>query len=42
MRSHHNISIPLYHIDKWLHHYNVWEEITYPFPNFNGTAFEIW
>ena len=21
---------------------NVWDEITYPFPNFNGTAVEVW
>ena len=23
-------------------HYKVWEEITYPFPNFNGVAVEAW
>ena len=23
-------------------HYKVWEEITYPFPNFNGCANEVW
>ena len=23
-------------------HYNVWEEITYPFPNFNGYTVEAW
>ena len=23
-------------------HYNVWDEITYPFPNFNGTTVEVW
>ena len=23
-------------------HYNVWDEITYPFPNFNGTTIEVW
>ena len=22
-------------------HYNMWDEITYPFPNFNGCTFEI-
>ena len=22
--------------------HNVWDEITYPFPNFNGTTVEIW
>ena len=26
-----------YHI-----HYKLWHEITYPFPNFNGTAVEVW
>ena len=23
-------------------HYKVWDEITYPFPNFNGTAVGVW
>ena len=23
-------------------HYNMWGEITYPFPNFNGATFEVW
>ena len=23
-------------------HYNVWDEITYPFPNLNGSAVEVW
>ena len=23
-------------------HYNTWDEITYPFPNFNSAAIEIW
>ena len=23
-------------------HYNVWDEITYPFPNFNGAAVDVW
>ena len=23
-------------------HYKVWDEITYPFPNFSGTTIEIW
>ena len=23
-------------------HYNVWDEIIYPFPNFNGAANEVW
>ena len=23
-------------------HYEVWEEITYPFPNFNGYTVEVW
>ena len=23
-------------------HYRVWDEITYPFTNFNGTAVEVW
>ena len=23
-------------------HYKVWDEITYPFPNFNGATVEIW
>ena len=22
--------------------YKVWDEITYPFPNFNGTTVEVW
>ena len=22
--------------------YNVWNEVTYPFPNFNRAAFEVW
>ena len=23
-------------------HYKVWDEITYPFPNFNGVTIEVW
>ena len=23
-------------------HYKVWDEIAYPFPNFNGAAVEVW
>ena len=23
-------------------HYKMWDEITYPFPNFNGAAVEVW
>ena len=23
-------------------HYKVWDEITYPFPNFNGATIEVW
>ena len=23
-------------------HYKVWDEITYPFPNFNGFTVEVW
>ena len=23
-------------------HHNVWDEITYPFPNLNGTTIEVW
>ena len=23
-------------------HYKVWDEITYPFPNINGTTVEVW
>ena len=23
-------------------HYKMWEEIAYPFPNFNGYTFEVW
>ena len=22
--------------------YNVWDEIAYPFPNFNGSTVEVW
>ena len=28
-------------MDKYIH-YEVWDEITYPFPNFNGTTVEVW
>ena len=23
-------------------HYRIWDEITYPFPNFNGAAVDVW
>ena len=23
-------------------HYEIWDEITYPFPNFNGVTTKIW
>ena len=29
-------------MDKWLHSYKVWDEIDYPFPNFNGATVEVW
>ena len=32
-------------ISAWIsnhNHYKVWEEITYPFPNFNGCTIEVW
>ena len=28
-------------MDKWLH-YKAWDEITLPFPNFNGFTVEVW
>ena len=33
-------SIPAW-ISNHIHH-KVWDEITYPFPNFNGTTVEVW
>ena len=32
--------IPVW-ISNYIHH-KVWDEITYPFPNFNGAAVEVW
>ena len=32
-------------ITKWIGdyiHYNIWDVITYPFPNFNGATVEVW
>ena len=32
-------------IPEWIRHYihhEVWDEITYPFPNFNGATVEVW
>ena len=32
-------------IPAWMNYYihqNVWDEITYPFPNFNGFTVEVW
>ena len=34
-----------YLIPAWISNHkssNVWDEITYPFPNFNGCAIEVW
>ena len=28
-------------MDKHLHNYVVWDVITYPFPNFNGSTVEV-
>ena len=28
-------------MDKWLHHHKLWDEITYPFPTFNGATVEV-
>ena len=25
-----------------IHHYEVWDEITYPFVNFNGSSVDVW
>ena len=36
---------PLALIPAWVNnytHYTVWDEITYPFPNFNGSTIEVW
>ena len=32
---------PVAWISNYTHH-KVWDEITYPFPNFNGAAVEVW
>ena len=29
-------------MDKLLHYYEVWDEIIYPFPNFNDATVEVW
>ena len=29
-------------MDKYMHYDDVWDEITYPIPNFNGAAVEVW
>ena len=29
-------------MDKELHPFMVWDEIAYPFPNFNGATVEVW
>ena len=41
------ISNHIYYYDEMLDtayhiHHNMWDEITYPFPNFNGYAVEVW
>ena len=30
------------HTDKYHMPSNVWDEITYPFPNFNGCTVKVW
>ena len=35
-----NITLIPAWISKYVH-YNVWDEITYPFPNFNGATVEV-
>ena len=37
---HRSILIPTW-ISNYIHYY-VWDEITYPFPNFNGCTVEVW
>ena len=29
-------------MEKYYIHCNVWDEITYPFPNLNGSTIEVW
>ena len=29
-------------MSNYIYQYNVWGEITYPFPDFNGAAIEVW
>ena len=39
------INMDLILIPAWISnyiHYKVWDEITYPFPNFNSAAVEVW
>ena len=39
------IALTKHDTSAWINNYiqyKVWFEITYPFPNFNGTAFEVW
>ena len=38
--QHGSILIPAW-ISNYIEH-KVWDEITYPFPNFNGKAVEVW
>ena len=41
----HSINYTLTMIPAWARNHmsnKVWEEITYPFPNFNGATFEVW
>ena len=47
--SWYHVWIPFYQhgylIPAWISHYihyKVWDEITYPFPNFSGAAIEVW
>ena len=39
--SYHGLSLILAWITNYIHD-KVWDEITYPFPNFNGYTIEVW
>ena len=48
-RAHYNVIVMCQHALNWIPAYisnhmpsKVWDEITYPFPNFNGAAVEVW
>ena len=38
----HGLTLIAARMDKWIHYDKMWDEVIYPFPNFNGRTTDVW